>query len=257
MEQIRILSWNVNGLRAVYRKGFLDWFLQQKPDILALQETKAREDQLVLKIKNIKDYYAYFTSASNKKGYSGTAVYSKIKPLAFKEGMDNSKFDQEGRVQILEYESFYLFNIYFPNGRMNDERLKYKMAFYDYFLDFVKKYRKNKDVVICGDFNTAHREIDLARPKANKDKSGFLPEERAWMDKFIDSGFVDTFRMFNQEGENYTYWDLKSRARDRNVGWRIDYFFVNKKARSRVKKAFILSEVSGSDHCPVGIDFGR
>lgn len=253
MKKIRILSWNVNGIRAVYRKGFLDWFLKDKPDILCIQETKAHEEQLPDDLRNVDGYHSYFCSGE-RKGYSGVAIYTKEKPLSIKKGFGKKEFDNEGRILIAEYPDFHLFNIYFPNGKARAERLKFKMDFYDVFLDYVKKLKKKgKKIVICGDVNTAHKEIDIARPKENEKISGFLPEERAWMDKLITSGFVDTFRMFNQEPDNYTWWDLMTRARDRNVGWRIDYFFVSDNMKDLVKDAFILPDVMGSDHCPIGI----
>lgn len=254
MNKIRILSWNVNGLRAVLKKGFLEWFTKEQPDILCLQETKAQEDQLPDEIKNVDGYHSYFSSAV-KKGYSGVAIYTKEKPKNVKKGFGIEKFDSEGRILIAEYKNFVLFNIYYPNGKAREERLKYKMDFYDAFLDYVNKLKKKgKNIIICGDVNTAHKEIDLARPKENEKISGFLPEERAWMDKFIAHGYLDTFRMFNQEPNNYTWWDQLTRARERNVGWRIDYFFINEKMKNKIKDAFIMPEVMGSDHCPIGIE---
>lgn len=254
MKKKRILSWNVNGIRAVYKKGFLDWFKEEKPDILCIQETKAHEEQLSDDLKNVEGYHSYFC-AGERKGYSGVAVYSKEEPISVKRGFGIKEFDNEGRILILEYPDFHLFNIYFPNGKAREERLKYKMDFYDVFLDYVKKLKKKgKKVVMCGDVNTAHKEIDIARPKENEKISGFLPEERAWMDKLVENGFIDTFRMFNQEPQNYTWWDMVTRARDRNVGWRIDYFFVSDNMKSQIKNAFILSDVMGSDHCPIGIE---
>lgn len=253
MNKIRILSWNVNGIRAVYRKGFLDWFLKDKPDILCIQETKAHEEQLPDDLRNVNGYHSYFCSGE-RKGYSGVAIYSKEKPLSLKKGFGQEEFDGEGRILIAEYPDFHLFNIYFPNGKARAERLKFKMDFYDAFLDYVKKLKKKgRNIIICGDVNTAHKEIDIARPKENEKISGFLPKERAWIDKFIASGFIDTFRMFNQEPDNYTWWDLMTRARDRNVGWRIDYFFVSDNMKDLIKDAFILPDVMGSDHCPIGI----
>lgn len=251
---MRILSWNVNGLRAVYKKGFLDWFLKEKPDILCIQETKAHEAQIPEEIRNIEDYYTYFSSAE-KKGYSGTGIITKQKPKEIKKGFGLPIFDKEGRILIADYGNFTLFNIYFPNGKQSMERLKYKMDFYDIFLGYVYRLKKKgKKLIICGDVNTAHTEIDLAHPRENSNESGFLPEEREWIDKFISHGFVDTFRMFNKEGGHYSWWDYKSRARDRNIGWRIDYFFVSNNLREKIKSAFILSDVMGSDHCPVGLD---
>jgi len=257
MKKIRLLSWNVNGIRAVYKKGFLNWFAEAKPDILCLQETKAHEEQLPDDLKNVNGYKSYFCSGE-RKGYSGVATYSKEIPVSVNEWSKNGKFEKynsEGRILIIEYPGFFLFNIYFPNGKSSTDRLKYKMNFYNAFLDYVNGLKdKGVKIIICGDVNTAHKEIDLARPKENSSVSGFLPEERAWMDKFIAAGFVDTFRVFNLKPDNYTWWDMFTYARDRNVGWRIDYFFVSENAKENVKDAFILNDVMGSDHCPVGIE---
>jgi exodeoxyribonuclease-3 len=254
MATIRVLSWNVNGLRAVHRKGFLEWFTKASPDILCLQETKADQSQLPEGLSLVEGYYSYFASAE-RKGYSGVALYTRIKPIQVTLGFGVDAVDKEGRVIIADYGQFVLCNIYFPNGRSSQERLAYKMRFYDAFLEFVDKVRDaGRAVVVCGDVNTAHREIDLARPKANEGTSGFLPEERAWVDKFLSHGYVDTFRMFNDQPGQYTYWDQMTRARDRNVGWRIDYFFVNQGFAEQVKAAYIHPEVMGSDHCPIGID---
>lgn len=249
----KIICWNVNGIRAIAKKGFLEWFKKELPDIVALQETKSQPDQLSDEILNPEGYYSYW-NYGDKKGYSGVGVYTKEEPKNFINNLNNINFDKEGRVAILEYPDFFLFNIYFPNGKSGEKRLKYKIAFYNYFLDYIKKTKINKSIIICGDFNTAHKEIDLARPKENSKASGFLPEEREWMDKFTDAGFVDTFRVFNKEGGNYTWWDLKSRARERNVGWRIDYMFIDNKSKSHLKDAFIMKDIYGSDHCPIGID---
>ena len=254
MKKIRILSWNVNGIRAVHKKGFLDWLNKEKPDILCIQETKAQQEQLADELINVEGYNSYFSSAV-RKGYSGVAIYTKAEPKSIKKGFGIEKFDSEGRILIAEYSEFILFNIYYPNGKAREERLHYKMDFYDAFLAYADKLKKKgKNLVICGDVNTAHKEIDLARPKENEKISGFLPEERAWMDKFVEHGYIDTFRMFNREPENYTWWDMMTRARERNVGWRIDYFFVSENFKKKVKNAFILSEVMGSDHCPIGIE---
>ena len=249
----KIISWNVNGIRAAYKKGILDWFGKEKPDILCLQETKAHPEQLTEDLLNVNGYKAYFSSAE-KKGYSGVVTYTKDEPLNVEHGIGIKKFDSEGRFIITEFKSFMLFNIYFPNGKASKERLQYKMDFYESFLKHVKKLLKQgKKLIICGDVNTAHKEIDLARPKANEKTSGFLPEEREWIDKFIKAGFIDTFRMFNTEPENYTWWDMMTRARDRNVGWRIDYFYASENIKKQLKSAFILADVMGSDHCPIGI----
>ena len=257
MNKIKIISWNVNGIRAVHKKGFLNWLAESKPDILCLQETKAHAEQLSDELKNIIGYKSYFCSGE-RKGYSGVAVYTKENPVSVNKWMKDDKFEKyniEGRILITEYPGFFLFNIYFPNGKARPERLKYKMDFYDAFLDYVNSLKKKgAKIIICGDVNTAHKEIDLARPKANSTVSGFLPEERAWMDKFVANGYIDTFRMFNQKPDNYTWWDQFSHARDRNVGWRIDYFFVSENAKDNIKNAFILNDVMGSDHCPIGIE---
>ncbi len=254
MDRVRALSWNVNGLRAVEKKGFLDWFIQERPDILCLQETKASPEQVPPQITDVPGYHSFFASAS-KKGYSGVALFTKEQPRRVSYGFGIESFDSEGRIIIADYERYVLFNIYFPNGRSSAERLQYKLGFYDAFLDFVEGVRsQGRNIVLCGDVNTAHKEIDLARPKENSKVSGFLPEERAWMDRFVAHGYVDIFRVFNQEPGQYTYWDLMTRARERNVGWRIDYFFVDQKFAPLVKAAYIMPDVMGSDHCPVGID---
>lgn len=254
MKKLKLLSWNVNGIRAVYKKGFLDWFKKEDPDILCLQETKASEEQLVDDLKNPPGYYSYFSSAQ-KKGYSGVAVYTKEPPLKVEKGFGIERFDSEGRILTLHYEKFVLMNIYYPNGKASPERLQYKLDFYDAFLDFTEKLRaKGKNLVICGDVNTAHKEIDLAHPKENETTSGFLPVEREWMDKFFGHGYVDTFRIFNNEPGQYTWWHVITRARERNVGWRIDYFFVDENFGKNVKSGFIMPEVMGSDHCPTGIE---
>ena len=255
MGTVRALSWNVNGLRAVHKKGFLEWLAKEHPDILCLQETKATEDQLPASLRNMDEYHTFFSSPE-RKGYSGVALYTKTKPDRVSYGFGIEQFDKEGRTIIADYKDFVLFNVYFPNGKSSNERLKYKLEFYDAFLRFVDEIKKEgRDIVVCGDVNTAHKEIDLARPKANEKISGFLPEERAWIDQFLGQGYVDIFRMFNDKPQQYTWWDMMTRARERNVGWRIDYFFVNQQFASRVKNAYILPDVMGSDHCPVGLDF--
>jgi len=250
---MEILSWNVNGIRAVTKKGFVEWLEERSPDILCLQETKANVDQVPPELMEIRTYHKYFSSAE-KKGYSGVATFSKVEPDEIEHGLGIDRFDSEGRTVITHFKDFILFNIYFPNGKKNQERLRFKMDFYDAFLDKAEEYRRSgRNIVACGDVNTAHNEIDLARPKENSDVSGFLPMEREWITKFIDTGYVDTFREFHQEGEQYSWWDYFTKARERNVGWRIDYFFMNKEFRPRMEDAFILPDVMGSDHCPVGI----
>ena len=254
MSAMRLLSWNVNGIRAIEKKGFVDWLRAEKPEILCIQETKAHEAQLSKELREIEGYTAFYASGE-RKGYSGVAIYSAVPPMTIRNGFGVPRFDNEGRTIFAEYESFILYNIYFPNGKASAERLAYKMEFYEAFLDHVGALKdQGKKIIICGDVNTAHKEIDLARPKENEKVSGFLPEERAWMDKFIARGFVDTFRQFNGEPGQYSWWDYKTRARDRNIGWRIDYFFVTENMRSQLSSAFILSQVMGSDHCPIGIE---
>jgi exodeoxyribonuclease-3 len=253
-KKYRLISWNVNGIRAIYKKGFLEWFKSVNPDILSLQETKAHPDQLVDELKNVDGYKSYF-SAAEKKGYSGVVTYTRHKPVSVKPGIGIQKFDSEGRFIITEFEDFTLFNIYFPNGKASAERLQYKMDFYDAFLKHCKKLiKQNKKVVVCGDVNTAHKEIDLARPKENSQTSGFLIEEREWIDKFLSAGFIDTFRLFNQEPEQYTWWDMVTRARERNVGWRIDYFYASENLKKNIVSAAIHSTVMGSDHCPIELE---
>ncbi|MGD9118838.1 MAG: exodeoxyribonuclease III [Dehalococcoidia bacterium] len=253
MREMELLSWNVNGIRAIQRKGFLEWFAQQKPDILCLQETKARPEQLDAGLIDVDGYHAYW-NYPEKKGYAGVALYTGEEPQNVKYYLGEVNIDIEGRVIMAEYPSFTLFNIYYPNGGAGNKRVPYKLDFYDVFLDFADSLVKaGRKLVICGDLNTAHKEIDLARPKENVKNTGFLPEERAWMDKFVSHGYVDTFRHFNREPGQYSYWDMKSGARARNVGWRIDYFFVSEDLLSSVTGAFIMPEVTGSDHCPVGI----
>lgn len=249
-----LLSWNVNGIRAAQRKGFLDWLEKTKPDILGIQETKAHVEQLDDELLHPKGYETFWSSA-NRKGYSGTAVYVRKSPMMSITNFQEDWLDEEGRVIMLEYPEFVYFNVYFPNGGRGPERLKYKLDFYDKFLDYIEQYRKKgKGVIVCGDVNTAHHEIDLARPKENQKVSGFMPIERKWLDKLEEKGYIDTFRLHHPEKpEEYSWWDMKSRARDRNVGWRIDYFWVSPDLREKVKDAFILQDVFGSDHAPVGI----
>jgi exodeoxyribonuclease-3 len=250
----RILSWNVNGIRAVQKKGFLAWLAQESPDILCLQETKAHLNQLEGALANPTGYHAYWTQPE-RKGYSGVATFTKRKPIAVKTGFGVPRFDAEGRVLLTEFPDFVLLNIYFPNGKASEERLRYKLDFYEETLQFVQALKSQaKKVIISGDYNTAHRPIDLARPKANENVSGFLPVERAWIDRWMASGQVDVFRKFNDKPAQYTWWDLKTGARARNVGWRIDYHFVSHDLASQVAGAGILAEVEGSDHCPVSLE---
>lgn len=253
MDEIKLISWNVNGIRAAHRKGFIDWLIEEEGDIVSVQETKAHIDQLPRKLINIPGYNSYFSSAQ-RKGYSGVGTYTKLKPNQVINGMGIKKFDIEGRLIRLDYDDFTLLNIYYPNGGSGEERLQYKLDFYDAFLDYANNLvDEGLNLIICGDVNTAHKAIDLARPKQNEETSGFLPVEREWVSKFLDNGYVDTFREFNTEGENYTWWSYRTKARDRNVGWRLDYFFVNDEFKSHVKDSYILSDVLGSDHCPIAL----
>lgn len=251
---LSIWSWNVNGLRAVMNKGFIDILMMEKPDIIGLQETKLQEEQIPVEVLGLKDYHNYW-SCAEKKGYSGVCLLSRPQPLSVKQGFDVPHFDSEGRVIIAEYESFFLFNIYFPNGKMSDARLQYKLAFYDACFEVMEAYRKKgKAVLVTGDYNTAHKPIDLTHPKANKDISGFLDIERAWLDKLVEAGWVDTFREFDPSPNQYSWWTYLSNAREKNVGWRIDYFFINREHLSIVKKAGIRQDIYGSDHCPVYVE---
>jgi exodeoxyribonuclease-3 len=253
MRELRLLCWNVNGIRSVRNKGFLEWLSVESPDILSIQETKAQPDQLDDDLKAPPGYVTYW-NYPERKGYSGVALYTKEEPLNVRYDIGEKSLDIEGRVIVAEYPEFTLFNIYYPNGKKDQERLDYKMAFYDAFLQHADSLKDaGKNLIICGDVNTAHKEIDLARPKENSKVSGFLPIEREWIDKFVAHGYVDTFRYFNKEPDQYTWWDLKSGARARNVGWRIDYFFVTESLLSSITGAYIMPEVMGSDHCPIGL----
>jgi len=249
----KILSWNVNGIRAIQKKGFLEWLAREKPDIVGVQETKAKPEQLDMFLMHPEGYHTYWNSAV-RPGYSGVALFTKERPIKVENGFGIKKFDEEGRVIVAEYPDFTFLNIYFPNGKSGDERLKYKMDFYAETLRITKKLKaQGKKVIISGDYNTAHKEIDLARPKENEKTSGFLPSERSWLDKWVADGQVDIFREFNKDPGQYSWWDMKTGARERNVGWRIDYHFVTKDLVTRVKSASILRDVVGSDHAPVEI----
>lgn len=244
----------MNGVRAVLKKGFWDWFEAVSPDVLCLQETKAQPNDLHDGILQPEGYHAVWNSAE-RKGYSGVVTFSKKKPKSVALGMGIEKFDVEGRVIRTEFNGFDLLNVYFPNGTSGSERLQYKMEFYDAFLDHCESLRsQGKKLVITGDVNTAHKPIDLKNAKANEKNSGFLPEERAWIDKFIAHGYVDTFRLYHPEPDQYTWWTYRANARQRNIGWRIDYFFVTEDLGTKVNDAFIRPEVMGSDHCPIGLD---
>ncbi len=247
---LRFVSWNVNGIRAIEKKGFITTVADFDADIISLQETKAHPDQLSEELKNIPGYTSYWHSAE-RKGYSGVAFYSRLEPLAVHYGLGDPEFDCEGRVLTLEFDNYYLINIYFPNAGEKLIRLGYKLRFNAKLVDFIKELATHKAVILCGDFNVAHKEIDLKNPKSNIKNAGFTPEERAWMDSFVEAGYIDTFRIFNQEPDQYTWWSYRFNARAKNIGWRIDYFCVNEIARTKVKNAAILKDILGSDHCPV------
>lgn len=255
---MRIVSWNVNGLRALYTQGYWSWFEKEKPDMFCLQEIKAEEDQLAPDVQRPDGYHAYFNSSKGRKGYSGVAIYTKHEPLEVRYDVLPEELNQEGRLIELVFTDFVLLNVYFPNGGGGPERLDYKLRYYDAFLGYVDEIRDSgKGVIFCGDVNTAHEEVDLARPKENEGNTGFLPEERAWLDEVINHGFVDTYRHFHSNKKDaYTYWDLKTRARDRNVGWRIDYFFASQDLLPKITKSEILPDVFGSDHCPIELGIG-
>jgi exodeoxyribonuclease III len=247
----KLISWNVNGIRAVLNKGFSDWMSREDPDVLCLQEIKAMEDQVDY---DFPGYHQHWYSAE-KKGYSGTLVLSKVKPQSVNYGLGISEHDQEGRVITVEYANYFLVNVYTPNSKNELQRLDYRTQQWDaLYLKYLKDLEKTKPVVTCGDFNVAHKEIDLKNPKTNQRNAGFTIEERTAFDNYIQSGFIDTFREFNQEPDQYTWWSYRMGARSRNVGWRIDYFLISQNLRTKLKNAFILNEVMGSDHCPVGIE---
>ncbi len=250
---MKLISWNVNGIRACVKKGFLTYLEEERPDIICLQETKALPEDLEDHVLNPMGYHTSWNSAK-RKGYSGVALLSRKKPLNIVHGIGIDRFDDEGRVIMGDYGDFVVFGVYFPNGQQGEERLQYKLDFYDAFFEMTTQMiAEGRNVIICGDYNTAHREIDLANPKENENYSGFLPIERAWMDRIEQMGYVDTFRKFNQEPAQYSWWTYRVNARARNIGWRIDYFWVNEAFAPRVGSAFIQPHIMGSDHCPVGI----
>lgn len=249
---IEIISWNVNGIRAWERKGCFDQFIQASPDILCIQETKAHPEQLSKQLQCPEGYFAYFNSSNVRKGYSGVSIYTKIKPKKVIYGLGIEELDQEGRQITLVFDNFILINCYFPNGGGENHRLEYKLKYFDAFLKFLKKLEKiNTNIVFCGDINIAHQAIDLARPKENAKSIGFLPEERAKIDAFIEHNYFDIFRTLHPEKIKYTWWDMKTHSRERNVGWRIDYFFAHKSLIKSVENLLIRDNILGSDHCPI------
>lgn len=248
---MKLISWNVNGLRAALRKGFLDYLDKEKPQILCLQETRCQPDDVE---QLWPASYTTYWNPAEKKGYSGTTIFTKTRPLAVTQGMGKPAHDREGRVLTAEFEDFFLVNVYVPNSQRELTRLPYRQQWDRDFLRYLRKLEKRKPVIWCGDLNVAHTELDLANPKANLKNHGFTPEERAGFGACLKAGFVDTFREFNTAGGHYSWWSQMPGVRQRNVGWRLDYFLVSKALRPRLKRAFIQPKVMGSDHCPVGIE---
>ena len=252
---MKLVSWNVNGLRAVITKGFKDFFDKVDADIFCLQETKMQEEQIDDKIKEIfKQYNCYWNSAE-KKGYSGTAIFSKKKPIDVKYGIGIEEHDKEGRVITLEFDKFYMVNCYTPNSKRELERLEYRQIWEDEFRKYLLKLNETKPVILCGDLNVAHKEIDLKNPKTNRRNAGFTDEERNKMTELLEAGFTDSFRyLYPDKAEMYSWWSYMFKAREKNAGWRIDYFIVSKSIEEKIKESYIFTEVMGSDHCPVGLD---
>ncbi|MDR1401200.1 MAG: exodeoxyribonuclease III [Endomicrobium sp.] len=248
---MRIVSWNVNGIRAICKKDFASWLKSSNADVVCIQETKADELQFPKNVREINGYNFYCSSAV-RKGYSGVAVWSKVKPKSVHTSIKNEIFDREGRVIYLDFGDFVVFNVYFPNGGTSQARLEYKLDFYDYLIEYLKRF-KGKTVIVGGDYNTAHFPIDLAKPKENEKVSGFMLKEREKLDDIVSMGFVDTFRCLNNDSNSYTWWDYKTFARSRNIGWRIDYFFISKHSLKHLQSADVESSVLGSDHCPISI----
>lgn len=262
---IKLISWNVNGLRALIKKPQWTWFEKTDAQVVGFQETKANFEQIPEEIRTAPGWHSYWDSSVVKKGYSGVSVFSRIEPLAVTPELPNPRFHGEGRILHLEFPQFHYFNGYFPNGGAeilnedgkptgNFKRLDYKLGFLDNFLEYATQCAKTRPVVVCGDFNIAHEPLDLSNPKANERTTGFLPIERQWMDRFVEAGFIDTFRhVHGNVPEKYTWWSYKNRSRPRNVGWRLDYFFVSRQLREAIRDAWIFDDVQGSDHCPVGL----
>ncbi len=256
-KRIKLISWNVNGLRAVFKKEFQKSFQQIDADVFAVQETKLQDPQLSDEMRNFPGYESYWSFATAKKGYSGVGVYSRLKSGRTNTDLGIDKFDSEGRIIEIDFDDFIFFNVYFPNGQMSEERLQYKLDFYESFFNHTDEYKKQgRSLIITGDYNTAHNEIDLKNPKANENTSGFLRIERDWLDHISANDYVDTFRHFNPDTIKYSWWTYRFKARDRNIGWRIDYFFVTKDIIDKgwIKRAFIDNDIFGSDHCPIGLE---
>lgn len=253
-EPLNLISWNVNGIRSLEKKGFADIVRALGPDLLAIQETKASPDQLSDDLKEIPGYLSFWNSAV-RKGYSGVAIYARHEPQSVSYGLGIAEHDQEGRVLTLEYDDFFFVNVYFPNAQPELARIDYKISFNTAVQHFTDRLALKKNVVVCGDFNVAHKPIDLKNPKQNEENAGYSAKERAWMDGFINAGYIDTFRKFNQEPGQYTWWSYRFNARSKNIGWRIDYFCVDAASDSRLVAANILKDIPGSDHCPVQLLF--
>ncbi|OQW49897.1 MAG: exodeoxyribonuclease III [Proteobacteria bacterium SG_bin7] len=247
---MKLASWNVNGIRSVSRYGFADWLDKEAPDVLCIQESKAQQEQIDDALIKPAKYNSVWHSAIDK-GYSGVTTYFKKEPLEIISGIKDEEIDSEGRVLTLEFKDFHLVNSYFPNSGREHDRLPFKLDFCEKILKFIKNLEKKKPVLICGDFNIAHREIDLANPKTNQKNAGFLPEERAWMENFLKQGYIDVFRNFNRNPGFYTWWSYRPGVRERNIGWRLDYFCASPELRTRLKDMTHLTEVKGSDHCPI------
>lgn len=248
---MKLISWNVNGIRACLTKGFADFFKQEDADIFCLQETKCQPEQIELKFEGYKSYW----NSAEKKGYSGTAIFTKKEPINVTYGIGKEEHDKEGRVITLEYKDFYIVTIYTPNSKKELERLEYRMTWEDEIRKFLLKLNEIKPVIICGDLNVAHKEIDLKNPKTNRRSAGFTDEEREKMTELLNAGFVDSFRyVYPEKTNSYTWWSYIGRARDRNAGWRIDYFITSKSIATKIKDAIIYSDIYGSDHCPVGLN---
>ena len=257
MNRVDVISWNVNGLRSVARKGWINWLEAEQPDVLCMQEVRVTPDQLDDELIRPLGYKSFFASAE-KKGYSGVSVYSKLEPEDVIVGLGDERFDNEGRTITIRYKDFTVVNAYFPNGQRDHGRVPYKLDYCDSFLEYCQRLREcGERLILCGDFNTAHRPIDLARPESNKNTTGFLSIERDWIDKLIVHGFIDVYRQINGDIEGrYTWWSNRKGVRERNVGWRIDYFFLSPDLISNVKSVEHLSEILGSDHCPIKIELG-
>lgn len=252
---IKLTSWNVNGIRAISKKpDFWTWFKNNDADIVNLQETRAQLDEIPKELYNVEGYDSYFNTAE-RKGYSSVASYSKLKPHKVVRGMESPETDKEGRILRMDFDDFMLLNIYFPNSGPKASKLDKKIQFCNQLTDYIIDLKDaGNNIVVAGDVNIAHKPIDVAEPQQDKRKSGFLPAERDWLSEFLDLGFVDTFRMFNQEGDNYTWWSYRYHGRERGLGWRLDYFFVNKEFKNKVLSATIESDVMGSDHCPITLE---